>query len=733
MGPDRTKQSTPRTCFHELDWTRPDRIADQDLVRFVNDEYTRGLERRRTWEIKAAEQLAYIRGDQHLTIHRNELTGEDEIAESRVEDLPLRLRRPMQVNLMRRFVTSWLGMVVSDKMSFACLPQTDDDVDTAAARIQGKTLRYHWHEGRRPGIVALYNALWFVFGTGVGYLKTTWDEWGGPAERLNPEALLGGKGIGPEARDRVGLIAAVRERMAKIMKRKPSDVPLDDEGRMSLPSGDLVFEEASGFDVTMDPAALSLAEAEWVIHSRARTHAYGRARYGQEKWDQVRPNDLGRESWRRFQGLFTYDDDNDTTGNAMDDGEEMPIVHELQVPVLPGIAPRGALILVAGEVLLKKGFLPHPHGEVSLVEIRETIDPVNSRPGCTCRDLMHGQRALNQLVSEQHAHHEIAIQPRAFAEEDAGLPEKAFETRPSVITVKAGSVAEKKIQMVTMPPLPAESHMLKAAILSDMQDIAGIHNTTWGDRETNVKSGRHAAIVKEGDRRNLDLTGQLVRTALQRVAGQALWLLYKHVDKERVSVITGDNGRREVLRWRGKDLSPTRDPFAPYGWNVRVDLAVAPEPTIALEQIEALTNLGYLNPADPEDRDKVMRWMGENLSGTVADEAAADRTNARIENDKLLAADEPMPVWPGDNDLVHIREHERFGKSDEFREAAQTKPALLLLLELHVREHHFRGAQKMVRPRLIAEQVELQMRQQMGLMPAAQPAGAPGQLASSAA
>jgi hypothetical protein len=646
---------------YEVDWKNP---GDRAMVDFVMHQYEAGKMRRLIWEREAAQRLAWVRGNQHLfwedhDQHRHIDQDMHAWAGKSKQEKALHERFPMQVNMLKRFVMSWIGLVIAKPIGWHCFPRTPDPDDKQAAKLATQLLEYYWSSGIAHGMTRLLDAMWHMYATGIIWLNPTWDPQKHYAEHFS------------EATD--------QETIAK---------------------GDMVFDFATGFELTEPEGCRNVDEAAWIIDSRLETIEWGMERFG-EKFKDVNPDSRAQDNH-----LYTYQmaglqrGDNLLDGTAPDD---RVLVHKIWRPKSATV-PKGYYAVVADNQFIHGGPHPYDHGRLPYIALQEQPDYEHFRPGGSTKDLMGLQHARNKDRSNREAHLHKTINPTIVKEELVTIVDGGFEIdAPTIVTVSGTSniLSAGKIKPWVPPQLPPDAYRLDEINRRDMEDIAGIHANTMGRTESSSQSGKHAVAMTQGDVRTNSVTRMINEKALGKGGQQALWLLYQFVDAERTLPIVGPNNVSQVRKFKGSELSKDKRPSGPYEFNVQVKIGVETDMVAVMARIDMLTERGWLNPQKPEDQQLVRKWMGEEVAlGT--DPREEHRANAQNENEAMLEMTSPIVPSGGDEDDLHIYEHQLFRTMAEYKSRLAVDPTVELRFEEHIQMHWRGAARKAIEPQIIA-------------------------------
>lgn len=657
----------PSVATYEIDWSNP---GDLVIVDFVMHQYRAGKDRRRAWEYEAAQRLAWVRGNQHLFWDKN--AGHDHEQDLRAwggmseQEKALHERFPMQVNMLKRFIMSWIGLVIAKPVGWHVFPGTTDSDDIGAAQLATELLEYYWSSGIAHGMTRLLDAMWHMYATGIIWVKPIWD----PQKHFSEHFS-------------------------------------DATDQKDLPTGDLVYDFVTGFELTEPEGCRNVYEAGWIIESRLRSIEWGMERYG-EKFKDVNPNSRAQNN-----NLHTYEMSGLEQGDAPREGtapDDRVLVHEIWRPKSATVE-EGYFAVIADNQFIHGGQHPYVHGRLPYVALQEQPDFEHFRPGCSTRDMMDLQHARNKNRSQRQAHLDRSIRPIILKEQGVQLPEGAFEIDgPTIVEVggRGDAVLTGRVQAFDLPKLPTDIYQLDEINRRDMEDIGGVHPNTMGRTESSSQSGKHAAMMTQGDVRTNSVTRMIAEKAMGKVGQQGLWLLWQFVETDRMLPITGPNKVAQVRKFKGEDLTSSEHrPFGPYEFNVQVKIGVESDMQAVMARIDVLTERGWLRPERETDRQMVLKWLGEEVvQGN--DPREAHRANARGENEKMLQSPDLVPS-AGDDDAVHVFEHQLFRTTAEFKGRQAKEPTTDASFEKHIKMHWELGARKMLEPQIIAADVRIDL------------------------
>jgi len=688
-------KSEQALAVHEIDWPN---ISDDELLAFVDCHYEAGKNRRANWEHKAAEQLAWARGDQELRWDEasNELTEawEELYWGHEAEELPMDERRPIKLNTIKGMLLQKIAVLLARPITHECSAMAEDDDDLAASSLGERLLQWQWFCGDRPTRARIMEAMWTVFCTGLVVVKAYWDPNLGRRDWFGPPAKAGRKGL-----------AAFRAKLERLLNRQITDKELDKRGGMELAAGQPVMEFRSPFDITEPEFCTDVPFALWMIDSRWVSIEELRADFPAAAAKEVEADNYSEAYHSGWRPLYGPRKD---AGGGREEPCTMVLKHELWRPKTRWL-PEGFFGVVAGDRVLRKGPHPYDHGRLPFARLVEHPDPDLFRPSCTVGDLMSAQEARNRTMSRANAYVAMRCDPKVMHEASAEFPPDALTPGPRSIKVADGALGSGQIKALELPPLPPETLQFDHAVHESIKDVGGVHDATAGRKTDASESGRHAALLQAADARRNTVSRELLEAGLAEGGDQCLHLWHQFTADERILELTGQATLGEVIRFKGKDLLGNRN--SPR-FSVLVHLGFEPDLGRALEEIGVLAKLGFLRPDRPADHRRIQRLLGYDLARGEDNPDARERSNAGREH-AILGKGKQLAPNLGDEHQIHIEEHLHWTTTGEYRRIVKRNDKVAVLLLTHIRAHQYRQAEWRIRQKVIDE-VVLQHLQQKG-------------------
>lgn len=223
--------------------------------------------------------------------------------------------------------------------------------------------------------------------------------------------------------------------------------------------------------------------------------------------------------------------------------------------------PQGELAIVAGGTLLHYGELPYINGtdgrrEYPFVK-QDSIANAGSFFGtCAVERAIPVQRAYNAVKNRKHEFIN-RLSMGVLAVEDGSVDVDALEQDGicpgKIIVYRQGSTPPR---MIDCGSVPSEFDAEETRLLSEFNRISGVSEIMRSGQPTsNITSGVALQLLIEQDDTRLSLSAEYVRLSARDVARQILRLYKQFACGARLSRISGNDGKVELLRWTASDIS----------------------------------------------------------------------------------------------------------------------------------------------------------------------------------
>jgi hypothetical protein len=556
-------------------------------------------------------------------------------------------RTRLTVNRIKPVVRTEVSKFIAQKPGASVIPATDEDDDILAAEA-GEAA---WESCITRAKVDMHyrNAIWWMCITGNGFIKNTWD---------------------PSAFD--------------------PDSELD---------GDISYGSVRPYELFFaDLEVKDLQDQPFVIHAYARSTEQLKIKY-----EEVLPKGLNPSCKKSTIEEASY------AAPMKQDVKTYDSNMLIEFWVKPGFCSYlkdGGVITLIDDVIVEviNDGLPYEHGEYPFVQFAH-IESERFYRTSIIPDLIDLQKDYNSLRSQ------IAESRKKMGKPQILAPKGSISA--SKMTTEIGLVIEYKYGM--QPPQPMPIQNLPAYILqevdmlkADIEDLSGQHEVSKGQTPTGVTAATAISYLQESDDSYQLPSFKNVEEAWGRLAKQSLMLMVQYWDVQRVVKVVGKEDAFSIQLLSGADLKRATD--------VRI------EPGSSLPQSKAAKQAFIMdlmmNQFIPPDEGLEMLEIGaakKLMDMLKNDKRQAQRENIkfkRLTPDDLMAYEQEyamalqqqgidpqgidpttgeqlqapliIPVHTYDNHEVHIEEHDRFRKGQEF----ETLPAeIQQLVESHVMQH----------------------------------------------
>jgi hypothetical protein len=639
-----TKELTGN-AFSEINWKDPDSIKNGVRTLWSKRNHRR-LALDRQWDINIAMYCGY-----------QNLVWKDQFRGLREEIIPS-WRVRFIANLLQGVVIKRCSKVLRNKPTWTALPATLEPEDELSNTVANRVLRYYWrylHMNRK-----ILDACLWLFCTGNVFIRPLWDPTKGAEMMITPKDMVGPYGAEegtPEEETEEGLI----DEGGKMLK----DLFGGGGGENGILTGlgDPDIEVCSPYEIEVDPAAVRIDDAAWVLHSKARSiqwikDMYPKTTEGIEE-DQVEDDKSNRYFETRIRDMVGQP--GGSTENRSTDG--YLIVHELSARPC-GDYPNGIHVVVAGNRIVKPvGPLPYFRD----LGYAHTVDvPVPGRLWGTSvlEQCIPAQMDYNRRRSQLIENMNLMGRPKWFVPTGSGLMAAALTSEPGeIVEYNLGFKPE------AWRPDSVDPSFYKGLDLDrrDIEDQAAVHEVSQGRNPAGVRTAAGIAQLQEQDDTMLAPTALLLEDAVAAIGQWLLQIIAKHVTEPRLLKIVGNDHVIEVKTFLGQDIvgPNAHQPGVNY-FDVEVSLGSQLPASKAgrQEMIERLVAMKLLD-AD-RDRDEIRRLIGLGSEDPFYDQDRLDRSNAVNENMQLAQGYfvEPQPY---DNPAIHQPVHLRFMKTPEFK------------------------------------------------------------------
>ena len=636
--------------FLTIDPSKPQTIAD-----FVSEcwfsrwNYKYGLERQ--WFIN----IACFKGNQNVIW----------------DDVSKRLREPeappwkvrLVVNLLQGAVRTNVSKIYRPRVEWDIIPPTTDPQDIQTAQLDKYVLQYYWKLLNLDA--KLLDATEWMCQTGNVFLKVCWNPDKGPPFDVTHKDLLDTYYTNEptEMAQRSGKLSG----LSKLFKSLTGST----ENNTTLRLGDLDVEVVSPFEMMLEPNAVSLEEANWVLRSKIQDVEVIKEDWGEYAKD-VSADYSATSTNSQFNLRKRLQLLNNKTGQFVTSGgdieENNAIIHELWIkPRGKGKLKNGLYAVICqGHVLNGNGKgveFPYEHGRLPFIHMTEI--PVKGTPWGTSvlEQLLNIQMDYNRTKSQLIENRNLMGRPKWLSPLGAKLDGNSITNEPGeVIEYSVGM----KPEMVSPPSLPSYIENLLVSYRQDLEDISGQHEVSRAESPGEVRSGRGVIALIEQDETRLGPIIDRIDRSIAEIGKLSLSTLVQYVREDRLSRIIGDDDELMIQTWSGKALLGKNygRPNIEY-FDVRI-ATIAGLPNSRAAQSAFVDNLLTRQVLDPvSDRKLIFKLLGIGKAQNMLDNSRGHRSRAILEN-QAMSKGQQVQVFTYQDHAAHLEVLNAYRNSTEY-------------------------------------------------------------------
>ena len=351
--------------------------------------------------------------------------------------------------------------------------------------------------------------------------------------------------------------------------------------------------------------------------------------------------------------------------------------------------PDGELLITCGDKLLHRGPLPYVNGMGG----KRTF-PFVKQDALPSAGAFFGQSMVERAIPVQRAYNAIKNRKHEFinrlcggvlAVEDGSVDTDSLAEeglRPgSVVVYRQGS---RPPQMLEQGSVPASLNAEESKLEEEFNVITGVSDIMRSSAvPAQAGSGTAIRLLIEQDDSRLAITSDLIRAAVREVSRMVLRLYKQFACTERLTRCGGEDGRVELVRWKGSDIGEC---------DVVCDTVAesALSRTGRQSRLLELLSLGLLSDDDGKlsgaTRHKLLDAFGYGSWETAEELRSLHEQRADEENIAFASGKSPEAGEIDDHDL-HLRSHIRFMLGSDFAKAAKRDGELEKRMLAHVRSH----------------------------------------------
>lgn len=441
-----------------------------------------------------------------------------------------------------------------------------------------------------------------------------------------------------------------------------------------LHEGDVDLCVCSIFELKFDTSCSKWEDITWICHDKIRSTDYIKRVYGKE----VSPETL--VATNLYEAKLASTLATNSSGVTYKKHEDSAVVHEYWE--LPSAEyPKGRRITTAGsQVLVYEedigfGDTDDTPRELPFFPFFHINVPGRLIPTCVVEQLIPPQREYNKSRSQIIENKNLVSNPILLVP-NGGLDEEPTNEPGQILYYNPGM----KPEYLDPPMMGVDVYKNLEYIDGEFEFISGQHETSHGSTPAGVTSGTAIGFLQEQDDTKLSPSIANYITCKQKYMRYLLKMVQKRYDAERTIRIVGDNRKVDVFKFKGSDLTSI---------DVRINEATMYQTNKPAKQdfILKLVQYGILLPTQERDRQLIMKVLEFGIMDEVYSEFEQDATHAQNENDKWRKGDMSPDVRDFYNHEVHVKEHDKFRKSETYTQLPNVyKASIDAHVEMHMQE-----------------------------------------------
>lgn len=396
-----------------------------------------------------------------------------------------------------------------------------------------------------------------------------------------------------------------------------------------VPTGDIVFDVASPFEIIRDMSTTRLQECGAICRKKIRSVDYVKERYGVDVPSEKIPSDFDYAV--KVMNLVNQDKNTDITQQLkgvciVKDYYERPTKKY----------PRGRHLITAGnKELLNSTLKTKLNGKYEWPIVTFTGNKVVGRlmPMDFLQSALPLQWKYNRSRSMMIENLNALSRPKIFAAEGE-LPSGRFTDEPGEIVEYVPGLSSMGPVPVKMPELPSYFLDNLKYLTAEIDDVMNVHDISRGVLPRRATSGFALSILEEKDTSVLGPVVKSFKVGMESVFSLALGLARDNYNESRLMKIFGKQGELQgIQNWTGADLKSVDD--------VRIVLDTD-LPSSRTGKLEFATGLAEKGLISPKSALKLMNLS--HLSDLEEEQPFGDDVRyAEMENFNMLKGIQQIP------------------------------------------------------------------------------------------
>ncbi len=642
---------------------------DDDIAKFVEDEYQSRRETRLPFELQWRLNTEFLNGNQYLDIEPSSLS---------IQEIPkLNWHSEREVfNQIAPIFETRVAQLSRTSPILKVRPASQDDSDIGAAKVSSSLLQAQWHDENMD--VIWDDLCAWTEQTGTAFIKSVWNKDKGKVVFSQQVPKQGPK-------EESQLKNGDTEQVEQILEKEYDTVDVKE--------GNIETCVVSPYEIFPDNNyATNIASLNSLIHARAY-----HIKDVDEIWGvKVEPEKVDVMTQQQMQsglGGIGY-----SVGGFRGKSAQMQnhvIVKEYYERPSKKYS-EGRFIVVANNKTLHVGPLPYKIGSNDERDFPFSIARSIKKPGgnfwgvSVVERLIPIQRRYNALRNRKAEYLNRVVIGQWYEPEGSLSEDSELNDEPGNV-IRYRPTAGQRPEPVTMPGLPSEFETEVQTLLNEFTAISGVSELSrYSQAPPGVKSGVALSIANEQDNTRISNTATNLAHCIKLMGQQWLRLYKQFAQEPRVLRVAGRERDVEVVHWTASMLRS--DDVV-----IENSSALAETPAQRRQMVFDMMQSGLFikeevsNISEGSKRKIFEMLEYGNWEEALMEMSRLQEQKAKRENMKMKQG-EPVSINDYDDDALHIEMHNRMRMSADYEDIITTPGGEMIneIFMAHIYEHNER-------------------------------------------
>lgn len=653
--------------FKQQDSSQQRLPFDDEIAKFVEDEYQQRRETRLPFELQWRLNAEFLNGNQYLDIEPSSLS---------IQEIPkISWHQEREVfNQIAPIHETRVAQLSRTSPILKVRPASQDDSDVGAAKISSSLLQAQWHE-ENMDVVWDDLCAWTEL-TGTAFIKSVWNK--------DKGQIVFTENVPKQGKEETQLKNGDTPQVEQMLE---TDYEIQE-----VREGDIDTCVVSPYEIFPDNNyASSITALNSLIHARAY-----HIKDIDEIWGvKVEPEKVDVMSQQQMQsglGGVGY-----SVGGFRGKSMQMQnhaIVKEYYERPSKKYA-EGRFIVVANNKTLHVGPLPYKIGNSDERDFPFSISRSIKQPGffwgksCIER-LIPLQRRYNALRNRKAEYLNRVVIGQWYEPEGSLSDDSELNDEPGNV-IRYRPTAGQKPEPVVQPGLPQEFESEVQTLLNEFTAISGVSELSrYSQAPPGVKSGVALSIANEQDNTRISNTASNLAQCIKLMGQQWLRLYKQFAQEPRVLRTAGRERDVEVIHWTAS-LLRSDDVI------IENSSALAETPAQRRQMVFDMLQSGLfvkeeISNISESSKRKIFEMLEYgNWEEAMMEMSRLQESKAKRENMKMKQG-EAVPINDYDDDTLHIEMHNRLRMSADYEDLIKSPGGEVLneMMMAHIYAHNER-------------------------------------------